>query len=304
MIIVLTSIYIFIPAQVNLYQHIEISVTENNCSRFLTPNRDWVKWWPEKQSFKIPNTKKPTFIYQNTPYRVRRTTYSKMEIDILQKDFTIKSKISFFSTSNDHVKVIWQYNYTSSLNPIKRVYQRLYFDRTDTQINSLLRHLKKFLEYEPHIYGFDISLARIKDSILVATKVNLAHYPEASFVNQKIVRLKQLIADSGRKQTGHPMLNVTPIHEGGYQITVAVPIDNPIAGDTEFFTKRMIMGNFLETTVRGGQHTIDEAHIQMENYIRDHRMTSPAIPFESLITNRATEKDTSKWISKVYYPIL
>ena len=31
---------------------------------------------------------------------------------------------------------------------------------------------------------------------------------------------------------------------------------------------------------------------------------SPAIPFESLITNRLEEPDTSKWVTKIYYPFL
>ena len=34
----------------------------------------------------------------------------------------------------------------------------------------------------------------------------------------------------------------------------------------------------------------------------DNALSSPAIPFESLVTNRMQEPDTSKWVTKIYYP--
>jgi hypothetical protein len=42
----------------------------------------------------------------------------------------------------------------------------------------------------------------------------------------------------------------------------------------------------------------------MKAYMKDFKLTSPAMPFELLVTNRANEPDTSKWVTKIYYPIL
>jgi hypothetical protein len=41
----------------------------------------------------------------------------------------------------------------------------------------------------------------------------------------------------------------------------------------------------------------------MKNYVEDNKKTSPAIPYQSLITNRLTETDTTKWVTKLYYPV-
>jgi hypothetical protein len=32
-------------------------------------------------------------------------------------------------------------------------------------------------------------------------------------------------------------------------------------------------------------------------------LSTPAIPYQSIITNRLTETDTTKWITKIYQPI-
>jgi hypothetical protein len=41
----------------------------------------------------------------------------------------------------------------------------------------------------------------------------------------------------------------------------------------------------------------------MRNYISDHQYADAAVPYQSLITNRVTEKDTTKWVTKICYPV-
>ncbi|MDB4999000.1 MAG: hypothetical protein JWR76_77, partial [Mucilaginibacter sp.] len=55
--------------------------------------------------------------------------------------------------------------------------------------------------------------------------------------------------------------------------------------------------------VKGGKQTVANAFVQLKNYQKDHGLISPAMPFEILITNRLTEKDTAKWVTKLYWPI-
>jgi hypothetical protein len=42
---------------------------------------------------------------------------------------------------------------------------------------------------------------------------------------------------------------------------------------------------------------------QMKNYISDYQRTVMAIPFQSLVTDRRKEADTTKWLTKLYFPI-
>ncbi|HLL44934.1 MAG TPA: hypothetical protein VK369_17410 [Segetibacter sp.] len=90
----------------------------------------------------------------------------------------------------------------------------------------------------------------------------------------------------------------------GYETMVAIPVNRLLESNRQFVFKRMVPGNILVSEVNGGVFTVQEARRQMDNYVEDNELTSPAIPFESLITDRLKEKDTSKWITKLYYPIL
>ena len=63
-------------------------------------------------------------------------------------------------------------------------------------------------------------------------------------------------------------------------------------------------GNILITEVKGGPEEIKKAYRQVELYISDFQRVAPAIPFESLVTDRRAEKDSTKWITRIYYPVM
>ena len=65
----------------------------------------------------------------------------------------------------------------------------------------------------------------------------------------------------------------------------------------------MLPGTALTTEVKGGPAAIRTAFLQLENYITDYQREAPLIPFESLVTDRLHEKDTSRWITRIYYPV-
>ena len=84
---------------------------------------------------------------------------------------------------------------------------------------------------------------------------------------------------------------------------VAIPVNKILPETNRFLVKRMILGKILVAEVRGGRSRIDEGMQEMENYVKDHKLVSPAIPFEMIITNRQAESDTAKWVTRLYYPI-
>jgi hypothetical protein len=65
----------------------------------------------------------------------------------------------------------------------------------------------------------------------------------------------------------------------------------------------MVLGNILEAEVRGGEAAVQNGIEELENYKEDHEKTSPAIPFQLLVSDRSKEPDTAKWITRLYYPV-
>ena len=101
------------------------------------------------------------------------------------------------------------------------------------------------------------------------------------------------------------MLNINSTDSSHYLVRVAIPVNKKLAGLGNISYKSMLgRGNILVTEVRGGNDEIVKAYKQIQNYIADHGRTPPAIPFESLVTDRREEQDSSKWITRIYYPVM
>jgi hypothetical protein len=63
-------------------------------------------------------------------------------------------------------------------------------------------------------------------------------------------------------------------------------------------------GNILAAEVKGGPHTIGRGFEVIEKYTEDHNRIAPAMPFQSMVTDRRREPDTSRWITKLYLPVM
>jgi hypothetical protein len=104
-------------------------------------------------------------------------------------------------------------------------------------------------------------------------------------------------------ETSFPMLNVTKTDSNVYKCMVALPINKITNGKNGIFFVRMVPGRFLTAELNGGLSSIRHGHEVMQLYFQDYKRTSMAIPFEYLVTDRLAEKDTSKWVTKLYYPV-
>lgn len=293
-------IYILIPTTLIIASTTTINVTENGYRKFvIDDSSDWQKWWPGKEVM----NQHESFIFNNYQYTVINKSINVAEVFIIKNKDTLQSKLIFVPLKLDSMEVIWKTSFASGKNPLKRLQQYKMAKEIKTNFSDLLNHLKKFLENKETIYSFNIQRTKVKDSILLSTKFTTNNYPAIPEIYKSINDLKTAIAAKNARETGYPMLHVRVLNSSQFETMVAIPINKEIITDYKFSIKKMILGNLLVTDVKGGSTALQRAYNALDTYIIDYRLTSPAMPFESLITNRFTEPDTSKWQSKVYYPI-
>jgi hypothetical protein len=145
----------------------------------------------------------------------------------------------------------------------------------------------------------------VTDSILISTYSHSKNYPSTNFIYGLIDQLKKYIASQSAKETGFPMLNINTTDSINYLTRVAIPVNRKLPSSGNISYKWMLSGgNILVTDVKGGPSSINNAFDQVENYVNDYHHFAPAIPFQSLITDRSKEPDTSKWITIIYYPVM
>ncbi|HVK97955.1 MAG TPA: hypothetical protein VM368_09060, partial [Flavisolibacter sp.] len=189
-----------------------------------------------------------------------------------------------------------------SSNPLEKIGRYFAAGKIRSSFTKILEQLKSFTETSSNLYGMKINNTKVKDQFLVSIKESLNKAPANSTIYSLIEELEYYINQQNAKPTAHPMLHVDSSNTK-YEVMVAIPVNKPLQGNSRIQPKRMVLGNILEAEVKGGPEAIKKGKIELNNYREDYDRTSPAIPYESLVTNRLQERDSSKWITRLYYPV-
>lgn len=292
-IIAVILIYSFIPSQLTISSSVAIPCPERAAERFLGSETGWNKW---------RNSNTP-LAYNDCNFHIIKNMTDIIGIDMQSAGKTITSTINVTPIGTDSSLALWMCRIETLANPFQKLQQ--YFDAQQIQKNmtELLNEAKTFLQNRDSMYGIHIIETKVTDTVLINTKMSLTHYPETADIYNVITTLKNYAQQNNAAITGYPMMNVSK-QKDTFKLQVALPVNKLLPANGAIVPKQMIPLKILVADVTGGAARVNEAFDQMQNYVDDYARESPAIPFISLITDRTQEADTSKWVSKIYYPVL
>jgi hypothetical protein len=291
---VIAMAYALIPDVQKINSNIYVKTNYNNVTRSLHEKHMWEQWWNKHQNNDL--------IYEESNFAMQNSFLNIAEVNIKEDNSSGTSLISVLQLNRDSSIVEWKYNLPATEaynNKIKR-----YFNSKEIkkQFDQKLQDLKSFVENPVNIYGLNIQQEKVKDSSLISIRTTLNSYPSTEDIYKLADQLNEYIQESGAQQTDHPMLHVLQVNDR-YEMMVAIPVNKNLPAKGNIQPKRMVLGNILVAEVRGGNETVKKGLKEFDNYVNDYGKTSPAIPFASLVTDRRQERDTSKWLTKLYYPV-
>ena len=293
-VLALAAVYLFIPEKIKIEATVSLEAAFPAVSRTLIDENNWRKWWPGETPF----------AYSNQTYAIKGKFFNVFDIDIYSDKDTINSQMELVLVTTNTMTILWNTQLPSSNDPFKRFKRYQQVKQTEKNMNAILQSLKTFLQKKENIYGIDIRESLVKDSALISTRRQFDHFPNVQEVDSMIQSLKKYISQNNAIEKNSPMLNVFDLGNSRYEAMTAIPVDKALPKTNEFAPKFLLKGgNILEAQIQGGPYTIAKGLKELENYRADYKFNSPAIPYQLLVTDRSKEPDTTKWITRLYYPV-
>ncbi|MBC7744518.1 MAG: hypothetical protein H7096_05395 [Flavobacterium sp.] len=300
-IVSLGGVYLFIPAQIIVSKAERVESSERIITQYVSNYQYRNRWWPEK--YKVAEQDTQTNNLKGFLYKFSTGNLNYKSILIKKGNFQNQSLLNWQIVSKNTYEISWRMVIKASNNPLERFLQYQKARLIKNNMDLIFEKLLSYVVSSKNIYGYDIKRSMVKDTILATYTITSPIFPETKKVYDLIGIVKKFADKNEVKQVNKPMLNVSQISESEYQATVAIPINKDVVTKSEVKIRKMIPGNILELTVTGGPRHIENGFKQLRLYINDFQLTSPAMPFELLITDRVQQPDTSKWVTKIYYPI-
>ena len=297
----LLSSYFLIPDEIVISDTEEIESSERIVSKYLQSRDHRLKWWPEIKS--EASAKTDSLIYKQKNYVFQNPSFNSQDIHISAENLNLKSTMSWLPYSSKLIRLRWEASLPAGRNPVKRFVRYQQARRIKSDMTFIMEQYLAFITNPREVYGYDFKIQTVTDTLLATANFNSAAYPENARIYREINKLKTHLKRQGVDVVNPPMLNISKNAQGRYQTTLALPVGRRFQPDESVLLRNMVPGNILVTEVKGGPKAISNGFRQMEVFMKDFRLSSPAIPFESLVTDRTTQTDSSKWITKIYYPI-
>jgi hypothetical protein len=219
------------------------------------------------------------------------------------KENTFPAHMMAVTLGTDSTLINWEVTLNAGNNPLKKLRAFIKSVQIRNQMKKASSDIASFLNHNGNIYDFSIDRTNFNNSILLAIRENDKNYTSTDRLYALIDSLRTYVQNNGATETDSPMYHAIE-KDNNYDVMVALPINKVIVEKPPFFIIRMIHGEgkFVMTKVKGGPILINKAHRQIQGFMIEHGLTSPAIPFEILITDRRKVSDTAQWVTKIYYP--
>jgi hypothetical protein len=300
--LLLLCISLIIPATVKKTTSVVPRVPETVVTRHMALKKGWALWWPDEKGISLKDSS--SYSYRGLTFKIEKTTFTQLNVTVSEGNTRIPTVISLVPGRNMMTEVSWSFIYPVGTDPLNRLLRFRRPAEMEAIVGDLLKHFMNFVEDEKNVYGLDIEYAKVQDSLVMTTRSISGKYPTTAEVYEMVGKLQNFAGEKKIGKNRPPMLNIIATDDSRYRITVALPVLERADPPKDIAFSRLILGNILISEVRGGNHTVEQAFSRVKRFIEDRRHTSPAIPFQMLVTDRMAEPDTSKWITRIYYPIL
>ena len=297
LVAIASFISFLIPSALPVGAKLSVSTTAAGANRFLLNKNEWSKWWPGTIAGDS------VFSYNNNQFTITSQTYNSIGINLINSKAELNGALILIPIESDSLLIEWKYVIASGNNPIQKIKAYFTAKALSKDLSQILQKIKTVLEDEMFVYGVKINHEKVVDTLLISSKLAYQKYPDIKDIYSLIDQLQKKLSEQQIEPINPPMLHIRKIDSAYYETQVAIPILKWPKTDATTQIKRMVLGNILTANVQGGPATIKYAFQQVQQYVYDHGMAQPAIPYESLITNRIAETDTTKWITKLYFPV-
>jgi hypothetical protein len=299
-ILSISLIYIFIPGNLVVSKIVAINCTPNGTYRNISDENNWKKRWLKNDSAVSNENSSPGSFNYSIDKRLNNGT----DIFIENKNLKLPATVNLIARGTDSTILQLICNISTSNNPVTKILRYKEAIEVKKNIDTVITNMRVFLQNPDNVYGMTIRKSLVTDSFLIAKKYISNAPPTNEEIYKSIGFLKKYITKNGAVETNSPMFNVTSLINNQFQVMVAVPINKPLPGEGDFFPRKMVDGRFMVSEVHGGTYTVNKAFEMMRLYFDDYQKILVAIPFQHLITDRIAQPDTTKWVTKIYWPVV
>jgi effector-binding domain-containing protein len=319
-IVLLSLISLFLPSKIEISRSIKIEAPGDIVFKHVNNLKSWEKWSPwflldtamEKKYSSPEEGKGASVQWTSENKKVGNGTLiikksSKPDSILIDMNFMESgtARVGFyFYPDSAGTKIIWTFKSGIGINPIVKYFGLIMKKMVGSDFDKGLISLKKYCESLPKEPQFKIELAKIEDMqyyserdtcsmVTIGTKLGKTYMEIVEFINKN--KIKEI----------NPPFAIYHKYEGNtFDMEAGIPVEKIIPCNNKRIKSGRFKPSMAVVAYYYGPYENDFlAHRQIKEWIIKNKKKIISSPFEVYVTDPSVEKDNSKWLTKIYYPV-
>lgn len=213
---------------------------------------------------------------------------------------TVASGIFIFEKADSGTTIIWNMDIELDFDPISKI--RGYFNHYKsadfyynglTELADICKNIPEYTVYKTSVVGFNY--------LGITTKCLNAEIGEKMGYNY--MELSNYLTQNDIAITNAPIAIYYSYNDIETEFEVGFPIDSKPPKRKKYNFGEIPTGNYVTTLHYGAYNDLIDAYIAINQFIADSNYAINGLPWEQYLTNPEKEPDTSKWMTRIYFPV-
>jgi effector-binding domain-containing protein/uncharacterized protein YndB with AHSA1/START domain len=218
-----------------------------------------------------------------------------------------KSTMDFTKEGNG-VKVTWKMEMDHGWNPLMRIFGALVIkDALSKQFEDGLQSIKNTAEQAPvKVAGqsFKIQEIQMQPGFAVVMSGKVKENEFSPFFGKAFPAADGFIKKNNLKATGAPFAIIYKyIPDGLSELDAGIPIATNAKASGDLKVIELNGGNAVKADYYGPYEGSGAAHDAIDKWMKANGKIAAGAPWEVYVTDPSAEKDTTKWLTEVIYPV-
>jgi effector-binding domain-containing protein/uncharacterized membrane protein len=322
-VLIFVLVSLFLPATFFLERKIVIDADREQVFKQVNDLENWKNWSP--RALKDPsiygsdkNISQPSFgLGASFSWNSEITDVGSgyMEITESIKNEHIKNSVDFgkgnaygiwaFKDVESGVEVSWILAVDFGFSPFSKFFGLFMESQVASDYELGLRRLKTFSEDLPRIHKVDVREKSLKKDIWFLSIRDTVSQREMNNIHGKNYSEINQFMNEIDLTTEHPLMVIYHFwSEDKIDIEVGVPInDSSIIGNERIKLNRIKKTSVVFATHYGSYERLPETYFGINEWMRKNEVVITGPPWESYVTDPASEPNPKKWETVVYFPI-
>jgi effector-binding domain-containing protein len=318
----LAVIGFFLPAKMNMERSTVINAPVANIYDQINILKNWEQWSPwvkmdpgVKMSFAGPASGEGAMYSwdgEKTGKGTMTITKSTPEEIITSLSFDGddgKPAVSGFrlSPEGDATKLTWYFNSEVGANPMHRWMMVIMKGMMGDQFAQGLASIKEIAEKMPVKATSESSIKVEELPIQAMEYLGVRDTANVATISMKMGthygEIMAAMSKQGLKQRGPVFARYFTDSETNFDFEAAIPVDKAGKADGNVKPGKLAAGKAVIAHYYGGYMGTPAGHIAVKQYLEANNKKVIGAPWEMYVTDPTLEKDSSKWLTEICYPV-